>query len=259
MGTDIHMYVERRDNGEWKLVAPPPAPPKSERTKTRKDRGGKEYEYVSPFWGPYGCMYDRGPPDVDDDPEYARLSRMHWYRNRNYDVFAILTGTVRNGVGFAGCDMGDGFHGIVSEPRGVRAVGSWTAHASWDHSEGWLLLSEILAFNWDQVTRKRGVIPLRPGTDQSDRSDTNYVSWRANKGAPKSYCGDVAGPSIRVVTESEADRILGAPPDLNRYYVRVQWTETYREAAEDFLAFVNQMLVPLGDATDTRLVFGFDS
>jgi hypothetical protein len=184
---------------------------------------------------------------------------MRWYHNRNYSAFAILTGTVRNGTGFAGCDTGDGFHGIVSEPRGLPDdIGDWAQHASWDHSVGWLSLEEVIAYDWSQVTRKRGVIPLRAGIDPWDKA--SYDQWREKRGRPESYSGSVGGGGIRTVTEREAELLLGeAPNPEDRVYVRVQWTETYREAAEDFLAFVEQMLKPQGDAQHIRLVFGFDS
>lgn len=211
MGTDIHLYIERRDpaTGLWSVVAPPEPPPAAERTEKRKDRDGKEYDYVSPFWGPHQCMYISDDDD-DEEDEHDRVGRLRWYSNRNYDVFAILTGTVRNGVGFAGCGLGDGFHGIVSEPRGLPDdVGLWSEFASWDHSEGWLYLDEILEFNWDQVTRKRGVIQLS-GRDRYDPDNSmNYLEWRAlpePRPAPKSYCGMVSGPGVRVVKMSDAER-----------------------------------------------------
>jgi hypothetical protein len=206
-------------------------------------------------------MYDPGPPDEDsDDPESDRMRRLRWYHNRNYDVFAILTGTVRNGVGFAGCDLGDGFHGITKEPRGApEDAAKRFKKATWDHSESWLGLGEIMEFNWDQVTRKRGVIPLARSDERAWGHDVFYTDWQEKRGAPSSYCGDVGGGGTRVVDEATAKHILLTGGGTQGVYVRVQWTETYREAAKDFLAFVDQMLLPLGDPNDTRIVFGFDS
>lgn len=43
------------------------------------------------------------------------------------------------------------------------------------------------------------------------------------------------------------------------YYVSIEWQQSYRSCASDFLAFVEQMLVPLGPPDQVRIVFGFDS
>lgn len=331
MGTDIHLYIEKRDaSGKWQIVLPPEPPPESERTEKRtyhegaKDfKTGKplvgEYDYVSPFWGPGDCFYVSkcyGDIDENGDEKGCRGAKcgmcqgtersVKWYRQRNYDVFAILTGTVRNGHGFAGCDTGEGFRGITAEPRGVPKDISKAVKkaASWDHSESWLTLAEVLAYDWDQVTVHRGVIPMnRAAESYPGRYTEYYEDWRDVKPrvGPKTYSGDISGPGIHVVDMPTADRLLAAiaaaktgttfevskseldlgafargggfqhitreqkltfNPDEHKIYVRVAWTETYRESASDFLAFVEQYLVPLaegGDAADVRLVFGFDS
>lgn len=298
MGTDIHMYIERRrSDGTWEFVLPPAAPPASERTEQRTDREGKPYSYVSPFWGPHDCMYEHqcyGPRNSDaegclGDACMGCLGTRvgtRWYHNRNYSVFAILTGTVRNGTGFAGVVTGSGFHGIVPEPRGMPAdVTDYVREQhSWDHSEGWLTLDEILAFNWKQRSGHCGVIPLKLTPYPLHVED--YITWRAIKPtrAPRSYSGSISGRGIVTVTEAEADHLLANPEGTieidqevpagfmqtrrerlavgvgtHEIYVRVHWGETYAESAKSFLAFVEQFLTPLGDPKDTRLVFGFDS
>lgn len=232
---------------------------------------------MSPFWGPDGCMYIAECYGPDDGcigagcPSCLGTGRdLRWYHNRNYDVFAILTGTVRNGHGFAGVLTGDGFIGITDEPRGIPDDASTTVrnHHSWDHSESWLLLSEILAFDWEQVTTHTGVIPMR-SVDEAHRltHTSTYEEWRGREPrvAPDSYCGSIAGPTIRTISSEQADRVLDNASDglaidnSTRWYVQVSWQETYRTSAADFLAFVDQMLVPLGDPEHTRIVFGFDS
>jgi hypothetical protein len=286
MGTDIHMYIERRHGKRWRLVKPPAPPPASERATVRTRDDGTPYNYVSPFWGPHKCMYVR-------DSERGRF-RLHWYENRNYDAFAILTGTVRNGRGFAGVKTSSGFNGITREPRGTPDdVGSWVRDATWDHSESWLMLDEILAFDWDQTVTKTGCIPLL--VPRSKRAAAfGYIDWKRNRDEPREWYGDAIGGQSQTLLECQVpvlmqtsellaelasdldvaadadaegraevayalrDSVRTRLPDIN-YSVRVEWQSAYRHCAADFLAFVDQLLVPLGDPKDTRLVFGFDS
>lgn len=128
MGTDIHLYVERKnmETGRWERVSPPDPPPASERTKKRRDGSS----YVDPWWGPGGCMFAGYGPQ-------SERNATQWYQNRNYSVFAILSGTVRNGYGFAGVSTGQGFVGITEEPRGLPDDISDEVrdNNSWDHSE----------------------------------------------------------------------------------------------------------------------------
>ena len=146
MGTDIHMYVEVRQKGEWKLY------------------GGKN----------------------------------DFYDGRNYALFAILA-NVRNGYGFAGCDTGNGFVPI-STPRGLPDnVDNEILEYSWGHSHSWLLLSEILAHNWEQRTKLRGFVQS-PG----------YQEFKEN-GHPTYYCGGFGGVKTRLVSNKEMDEILKNP------------------------------------------------
>lgn len=283
MGTDIHLYVERRDaaTGTWRCVPPPAPPPASERTEVRSN-GELSTTYVSPFWGPGKCMHASpcyGPYGRDEEkclgescPACLGTGRdLRWYHNRNYDAFAILTGTVRNGHGFAGVPTGDGFRGITDKPRGVPDDVSAVVrdHNLWDHSSSWFLLPEVTGFDWDQVTRHCGVVPMRvcDGSVFDKDGGSTYEVWRQSPPAePSSYSGGIWAPGIKTVTPEDADAMLASPELLARmsangdkFYVRVGWTETYRESASDFLEFVDQMLVPLGNPEDTRIVFGFDS
>lgn len=269
MGTDIHLYVEQKQpDGTWRVLPPP------ERDLVRWPRTPRtEDKWISPFWGPHECMYETECYGMDDNcvgvgcPACLGTSRnMRWYRNRNYDVFAILTGTVRNGHGFAGVVTGDGFRGITDEPRGMPddITEMVRDHHSWDHSESWLALPEILAFDWSQTTGHTGVIPMRWSDEIFQTKHTDpYVEWRTRKPriAPTSYSGGIGGPNIIVISAEQADRMLAddAVSTGKSYYVQVSWTETYRESAVDFLAFVDEFLKPLGDPERVRIVFGFDS
>lgn len=277
MGTDIHLYVEKRNpDGTWSCVDPPARDlALYPRERTRAD--GTTYD--SAFYGPHDCMYESkcyGAYDKTGD-EWVEIPcgptcqrclgtgrDFDWYHNRNYDVFAILA-NVRNGHGFAGVDTGDGFK-VIAAPRGVPADVSPRVrdHNTWDHTPSWLLVSELLAFDWQQTTKHRGTIPLRiSDEDHPFGEPESYELWRARRDAsPKSWCGHIGGPGIVTISPELADAFLAEPgriPADRKVYVRVEWDEKYAASACDFLAFMEHYLLPLGNPAEHRIVFGFDS
>lgn len=209
------------------------------------------------------------------------------YGDRHYDVFAVLA-NVRNGIGFAGVDTGDGFKSI-SEPRGLPDDVSDAVRESMSggHSFSWLMLPEILGYDWTQTTRKRGWI------------QAPELLWmlRAGDKAPRSYCGGVSGRDVRHVSREFMEQqmlALGDPPPaviefiskpgygndvfgalrsgiewfkpLQHMYAPVEWTETYEEACSPFLKWARGLVDKENPAAfydwyakDVRLVFGFDS
>lgn len=233
MGTDIHFYVERRENGQW-----------------------------------VSC--DTWEPDeYADDPKPLTVPyKKHFYGNRNYDVFAIFA-DVRNGTGFAGVDTGDGFN-IISPPRGLPDDMSpeLTKEAeSCDHTPSWLLVSEIMAFDWTQVTTQRGWV-----------SAQEYYNWRSySKGegkAPREYSGGISGARIEHVSVEEMEKLIVAIEQLDKdwhvraakvksmladHYCQVSWETPYYREASDFLSETLPRLWRLGKPEDVRCVFWFDS
>lgn len=245
MGTDIHLQVERQnEDGSWKRV------PHIENVCSWCD-GEQEYSNGTKCFGCNGSG-KRFQPYFDD---------------RNYSLFGILA-DVRNGFGFGGCDTGDGFVPI-SEPRGlpddlspeiaenIRTDGGAAEYGDpqyfWmgDHSHSWLLLSEILEYDWSRTTKKRGWV----GQD-------GYREWR-DEGAPSSWSGFVIGKNVHHISNEEMDARSTSSPvavhDDDRYVTQVEWPVCYRECADRFLRVVERDLLPLGDPAKTRLVFGFDS
>lgn len=238
MGTDIHFYVERRGAA-----------------------GGWE-----------SC--DTWEPSEYDDHALTVPYGKHFYEGRNYDLFAILA-NVRNGSGFAGCDTGDGFIPIV-EPRGLPADLSPQLRAEagryLEHTPSWLLISEIMAYDWTQVTTKRGWVSMGQYID--------WVSWRRGQGlGPDSWSGGISGPVIEHITEQEMERRVVALSDDEkqalrraakgdpfggsgpgaRYYCAVSWTTPYYRAAGSFLNETLPRLWRVGPPGDVRVVFWFDS
>ncbi len=168
------------------------------------------------------------------------------FHDRNYNTFAQLAG-VRNGRGFAGCDLGAGFIPIT-EPRGLpEDVSKWLEGESdggddalGDHNHSWLLLSELLAYDTTQTTILRGIISI-----------SQYRAWdRVSQ--PDSWCGGTSGPGVRVGYPEDAD-------GGNVTHVRVAWVLTYHDAAYRFWSGFVPKLQALGDPDRVRIVFGFDS
>lgn len=253
MGTDIHLYVERRTATGWERVRPDAwtCP-----WCNGKGTGRKEEP----------CYWCKGEGSTRKE-----------YHERNYDLFAMLAG-VRNGSGFAGCDTGDGF-APLDEPRGLPDDTSIKDTEgdddSWDHPDHiWLgdhshshaTLAEVQAYDFDRKTAHRGCV-----------NAAEYAAWveAGRKGQPKSYSGGVRGRDIENVSPPDMDRLLrsgaidttdvsgpfDAPKakDGKAYYTVVEWESSYRDSAGkawfDFLDACR----PLGDPKDVRFVFGFDS
>ena len=92
--------------------------------------------------------------DEEDESRYP-LTWCH----RNYNLFAILA-DVRNGIGFAGIDTGEGFIPI-SAPKGLpddvtAEVKQWSDGWGVDgHSHSFLTLAEIFEFDWTRTTKCR--------------------------------------------------------------------------------------------------------
>lgn len=151
---------------------------------------------------------------------------------RNYWAFAVLAG-VRNGVGFAGCDTGNEVLPI-SEPRGLpndtaiksNEVDYDDPGAVWlgDHSFSHVLLSELLAIDFEKKITERGFV----SKEQAARV--------AEGQTPTEWCGGTTNPE----------------------YVRAQWERPLRDAAWLIPKMID-VLAPLGEPENVRLVFGFDS
>lgn len=234
MGCDIHLYAERRDeNGTW---------------------------------------VDANPWEVnkyhESDPEHEPRMTIPYgkgfYSGRNYDLFGILA-NVRNGRGFAGCDLGRGYWPI-SPPRGLPDDVSPEVLAEselWDddgHSHSWLTVAELMAYDWTQTTVSRGWVSLKEFAD--------WNRWARSHGEPPaSYCGDVFGPNIRKVSIEEMERLCAEGvterevPDPKRisYYCQVEWTHPYYSVATEFLSATLPRLWRLGAPEDVRIVFWFDN
>lgn len=247
MGCDIHLAVEVRKNGKWERRLPPPE--------------ARVPHYVE-------------KAREDPDAWYANGAMVTWYDERNYDCFAILA-NVCNGHGFAGIPTGGGFV-PSSAPRGMPKDVSTAvarlhpdhpkheAEASddiWlgDHSHSWLLLSELLDYDWTQVTTKTGCITLAAFAERIEAKTTE---------PPEEYCGSIMGKGIVTLSRAQAlEQLHGggvAVADGHQVYVFEEWTITYAKAAGAFYSRTLPALKALAECEgishkNVRIVFGFDS
>ncbi len=227
MGCDIHIAIQVQEpDGVWSEV----------------------------LWQQTPYDYNGARPAADGIPVAPKVFRM-----RNYDLFGILA-DVRNGRGFAGIETGAGWPSIAPDrgfPEGFNPdrVGPNPqypedgARYMGEHSFTWIALDELKAFAWDTTaTRIYGVVP---GVD--------FEALRATNAAPTTYCGDTAGPGIKVYSPDAYDAAKAAGTLVPRPYVRMWWTETAREATNDYPGKVIPWLESLAHGRPLRLVLGFDS
>lgn len=215
MGTDIHPVVEvRGGDGKWKAVKPP-EPPKD----------SSEYKWYRP-------------------------ESWTWDFPRNYDSFAVLA-DVRNG-GFAGVETGEPFVPI-SKPRGLpNDADTGIGDREWaygDHSFSWLLLSEILGYDWTRSRKQYGVV-----------GPEDYREWKKT-GRPKSWSGGACPATAYTVTHAEMEVLCEAPISGLSPCTRVEWMDADRDSCWALLRFVKaiQDTLPGVDPERIRIVFGFDS
>lgn len=232
MGCDIHAAIEVNDGSDWKPVKLP-----------------------NRYFGTW----------KDEPMETCRLGF-----DRNYDAFSILA-NVRNGSGFAGVKTGEGFV-PMSDGRGLPNDISEEAreHAcTGDHSDTYVTLNDVLAYDWTRTTQKTGVV-----------SAVVFEDWDRRKAwlrRPTAYCGDISGPRVKHVTESEmreiikevfgdrhfekhAEAVKALSTQYGQYYCQVKWEEPYTHAAGQLWEkWVPLMLKLSREHKAVRMVMNFDS
>lgn len=223
MGCDIHIHCEALRKGKWQKT------------------GGFKTRYYDP---------------KSKAKWFSRKTTDEPYEGRNYSLFAVLA-DVRNGPGFAGCDLGDKFTPI-SSPKGLP--GNVSAEILKDsndwgvdgHSHSWFLLSELVGFDWKgKINKHRGYIGIR-----------HYPVF-LKKGKPESWCGDVSGREVMKVSNRAAERIL-KDNLVNKAscYTQVEWQESYYESCKSFVDETIQLLKKKSrrkNLSDVRIVFWFDN
>lgn len=166
--------------------------------------------------------------------------------SRNYDLFALLA-NVRNGIGFAGIKMGEGWKPL-SDPRGLPSdMNPYNDYDLGDHSFSYATLKELIEFfNIEQISRKYGVISI-----------LQYKSYI--KGTrPSNYSGGIIGQNIITINEQYIEGIIDYGRNVD-IYIQVSWLEKSTNAVNHFINEVIPWMESLGEPENVRLVFGFDS
>jgi hypothetical protein len=237
MGCDIHMNVEVRRNGRWQFVQPP------------------EPCGVPECW----MLAHATKSGYDHTP--------HWWSDRNYSVFAALSG-VR-------ADEGD--PAPISEPRGYpkdadpvtlydhpygepfSEINKGQDHG--DHSATWLGLDEVLDHDWSQTYYEHGIVTVE-----------EFARCLEQKCNPDSWCGGVGGKGVTILTPIEAKRWLRSGRGKlymldsmvngvsHLWYVNMRWKVTLRDRCRFFCEWAESLPERLdAKPEDIRLVFSFDS
>lgn len=273
MGCDIHLVAETRDReGNWHFVSGPIIDCWScegDGFVTVQNHRHANPEWLSQNLGKpcrqcnprkryrYDPETEEEHEDVDPDQPGPGKLRDSWWSDRNYDTFAILA-NVRNGSGFAGTRTGDRFTSISSGrgwPDDLTAESlEWFEHHGGDHSETWVGLDEILAYDFDAIVAKTGVVNVE-----------QFRTFLTN-GSPESWSGDVQGGRVRYLDHATIQTFFTSTPDHpgspyydGVYYVtRVNWTQTVRTSTEKFLDRMKELAVTVGEQP-CRLIMNFDS
>lgn len=297
MGCDIHLFAERRENGAWRILPPPPGKGWTLKAATafRDNPANKGKDFDDSLAAPYRYEHERDPHNLaliarDGEDEASRLQS--WFSDRNYRLFAMLA-DVRNGRGFAGCDTGDRLEPIAA-PRGVpfdaspeykEEVDGWGVDG---HSHTYFTVAELRTY----FSAKMGEQFLERGCISGQQAEA-LMEKREN---PNSWSGDIMGRGIRVIpldeygnlrtlVEHTPDGMSGVlarnearlplnkapewfrrkyPPDEfvkadgYRVYVRATWPGGYNDDAGRFLKLLDE-LETFGAADDLRIVCFFDN
>jgi len=236
MGTDIHFYVEKKQDGKW-VSADTWYPDNDQGT-----------DYMSLYlWGE-GLTRLAGP----------------MFTSRNYGLFAMLA-NVRNGFGFAGVDTGDALFPIF-DIRDIPDDASYevrNAYERWDaggHSATHMTVQELMEYDWTQVMRKRGFVGKK-----------EFARFKLT-GKPESWCGGTTAKKLTneqmnllILSECESSKISWA--DFHKLdddgfadtVTSIEWDIPYYEQAAEFLSETMPKLWRLGKPDEVRIVIWFDS
>lgn len=273
MGTDIHMFAEKKIDGVW-------TPIKGENINLKWYRETLE-EHKNK--GKDASYWENVIKEYESEGDTLNCI----YNGRSYDTFAILA-DVRNGKGFAGVKTGDGFNPI-SQPKGLPYdVSEEVKNESdyWDgdgHSHSWISLKELQNYDWNQTTSKTGMV-----------GESEYAHYK-NTGKPDSWSDDVSGGGVVHLTNEQMDSLIknnyyiedihaytifevrcveegiehnplknphvSIRDKTKSYYTRIYWQIEYIEYSQHFYDTVIPKLKAHDDGSgeSVRLVFWFDN
>ena len=145
--------------------------------------------------------------NIDGEWEKIPIPRELNPDDRSYVLFGLLA-NVRNGKGFAGCEIYEPLVPLFAD-RGIPDESSLECRygeASHYHSHTYFSLKEILAIDWNISVINSGVI---------DRENCEHF---IKNGKPKNWCGGISGKEVLIAPD--LDEFLKDP----RYtHVRIKW------------------------------------
>lgn len=280
MGCDIHLFVERRESGSWKILPPP------------FGLARKPFEHDKPVKIDYRVDWERDPknPAFEKPDESRPLA--DWFSDRNYNLFAMLA-NVRNKEFRSTIEekwLSVGRDPILyprieplDEPRGIpRDASRQYRDEPKEHSETYFTIAELRAY----FARKEGKTFLTQGVVTGKVFEELCDGKR-----PESWSGWISGQNIVTVNEGtyrnlkpyvthekaehgfdaiETHLARERAPDwwLRQFpriqkepwkvYVQTEWETGYIEAAGLFLDLLSE-IEQFGNPADLRIVCYFDS
>lgn len=173
------------------------------------------------------------------------------FMDRDYEFFAILGG-VRNGYGFAGCEL---FTPItpIAESRGFPDDFEKN-HLDWiddfqfgEHSISHITFQELMDTELHlQETEHTGWF-----------SEKDYLAHKA--GEYTSYCGGITGSKVTKVTEKDYKSKNYTLPEGHSLYIQPKWTDSpFKEKIEKLKSWM-KLYEEHQSQNNPVLVFGFDS
>jgi hypothetical protein len=240
MGCDIHLYVEKKNNGIWEPVI-------------GKNHWIDEYKdwYANSKDEKYRANLLKSIEKMEkEEPEVY----CGWlYDGRNYTLFGILA-DVRNGICsfFRGPSTGQEAKPI-SMPKGLpEDVSSYVKLQSdeWDcdgHSHSWFTLQELLDYDWNSGIKHVGLV----GKEE-------YKEFK-NSGSPNSWCG---GSSATLISNQEMEDWIDDKIKFDEekfIQTLIEWYTPAKDSAGSFYTDSIEKLKQLGDPEDVRIVFWFDN
>ena len=235
MGTDIHLYVEKRTS---------PSDPWVWADEVKETECGLQAKHIY------------------RDRSYDTFSILADVRN------GFGFAGVRTGEGFVPISPPKGFPHDLSEPLKNHLV-EWV-----EHTPSWLTLREIFDYDWTQTTTKSGVVSLdewnyfrsygRPNSWAGDVSgpkifkvtDSCLSTLSERLFTSRKYLNDESLERLRVVA---CDELLGVSPAGARIHAEISWRVKYYESAAGFWSKAVPQLLRFGEPENVRVVFFFDS
>ncbi len=274
MGCDIHLHVERRREDKWVKVPDPPEECSLCNGKGKNLEGERCSicdglgRYPVSFYGQRN--YDvfailanvrncRGFAGCDTGDGFVPVSLPKGFPKdasqkvlKDYTLRVVPDDEYSEDTEDPICSEEKAKEWVVEGHSRWLIPGKVVSRPDW-HSASWLMLEELLEYDWSRVVKRRGFVELKI-----------YQKWMEvdKHGVPDEWCGGVSGSMVQVVSNQEMERRIRDKSAFNgliHYYTIIEWEEVYSESVKDFLGEALPQLRKLGNPQDIRIVFWFDN